>query len=187
MSYCCNIFPSSIKVVSEGTLSNIMDACATQHMTYRKEFFWSYQDCHLNSIILVDDTTHTPQGKGSVKVFLPRIWESIISNVWYVPSFKKTLLSLILIHHSSHQRVIEDGKIKINSIKDNYKIVMTGYEDGKLLRMKGIITPRMQEFAGLVETSITPIRLWHARFGHLNADHLFQLQKQGMVNGLPTF
>jgi hypothetical protein len=76
----------------------IKDIGSSQHMTYRKYLFWNYKYNHLSSIFLVDDTTHIPQGKGLVKVFLPGIGESIISNVWYVPSFKKTLLSLILIH-----------------------------------------------------------------------------------------
>jgi hypothetical protein len=42
--------------------------------------------------------------------------------------------------------------------------MMTRYEDGKLLRMKGIIIPRMKEFVGSIETGITPIRLWHVHF-----------------------
>ena len=49
----------------------MMDIGATQHMTHRKDFFWSYEDCHLNSIFLVDDSIHLPQGKGTMKVVLP--------------------------------------------------------------------------------------------------------------------
>ena len=64
---------------------------------------------------------------------------------------------------------------------------MTGYEDGKMLRMKGIVIPRHSDFAGTTSTNISPIRLWHVRYGHLNFDNLSQLQKQGMVKGLPTF
>ena len=75
----------------------IMDTGATQHMTHRKDFFWSYEDCHLNSIFLVDDSIHLPQGKGTVNVDLPGIGERLISNVWYVPTFKKNLLSLVVI------------------------------------------------------------------------------------------
>jgi len=75
----------------------ILDSCATQHMTCRHDFFWNFQDCQLNSICLVDDTKHTPYGKGAVKVFLLGIGEKMISNVWYVPTFKKILLSLVTI------------------------------------------------------------------------------------------
>ncbi len=156
-------------------------------MTCRHDFFWNFQECQLNSIFLFDDRKHTPYGKGVVKVFLPDIGEKMISNVWYVPSFKKNLLSLVTIRQAGHQVIMEDGLVKINSMNQNLKTVMTGYEDGKLLRMKGTVIPRHSDFAGAVTTGISPIRLWHVRYGHLNFESLSQLQKQGMVKGLPTF
>ena len=61
---------------------------------------------------------------------------------------------------------MEDGLVKINSVKHNLKTVMTGYEDGKLLQMKGIVIPRHSDFAGAGTTSISSIRLWHVRYGH---------------------
>jgi hypothetical protein len=75
----------------------ILDTGATQHMCYRKYYFWTYQDMELNPIYLADDTTHTPQGKGSVHFSLPGIGKVLLSNVWYVPTFKNNLLSLVLI------------------------------------------------------------------------------------------
>lgn len=36
------------------------------------------------------------------------------------------------------------------------KEVMTGYEDGKLLRMKGTVIPRNSDFAGVASTNISP-------------------------------
>jgi hypothetical protein len=47
----------------------LLDIGATQHMTFRRDLFWSFHECKLNSIFLADDTMHTPRGKGSVKVF----------------------------------------------------------------------------------------------------------------------
>jgi hypothetical protein len=67
------------------------------------------------------------------------------------------------------------------------KTMMTSYEYGKLLRMKGTIIPRYSDFAGAVSTCISPIILWHVRYAHLNFESLSQLQKQGMVKGLPAF
>lgn len=52
------------------------------------------------------------------------------------------------------------------------KIVMSGYEYGKLLRMKRIVIPRNFDFAGAVSKDISPIRLWHVRYGHLNFESL---------------
>ena len=96
----------------------------------------------------------------------------MISNVWYVPTFKQTLLSLVTIRQAGHMVIMEDGLVKINSVKKNMKTVMTGYEDGKMLRMKETVIPRNFDFAGAESTDISPIRLWHVRYGHLNFDSL---------------
>jgi hypothetical protein len=156
-------------------------------MTFRRDFFWNFQECHLNSIFLEDNNKHNPYGKGVVKVYLPDIREQMISNVWYVPTFKKNLLSLVTIQQEGHQVIMEDGLVKINSVKQNMKTMMTSYEDGKLLRMKGTVIPRHSDFVGAISTCISPIRLWHVRYGHLNFESISQLKKQGMVKGLPTF
>ena len=153
-------------------------------MTFRHDFFWDFKECHLNPFFLADRTQHNTYVKGVVKVYLPDIGERLISNVWYVPTFKKNLLSLVTIRQAGHQVIMEDGLVKINSVKQNMKIVMTGYEDGKLLRMKWTVIPRHSDFAGSVSTGISPIILWHVRYGHLNFESLSQLQKQGMVKGL---
>jgi hypothetical protein len=65
----------------------ILDTGATQHMCYGKDFFWTYQEMELNPIYLANDTTQTPQGKGSVQFFLPRIGKLLLSNIWYAPYF----------------------------------------------------------------------------------------------------
>ena len=83
--------------------------------------------------------------------------------------------------------IMQDGSVKINSIKQNMKTIMRGYEDGKLLRMKGTVIPKHCHFTGAASIDISPIRLWHVRYGHLNFESLSQLQKQSMVKGLPTF
>jgi hypothetical protein len=69
-------------------------------MTYHIDYFWNYQDVQLNPIYLVDDKTHIPQGKGSIKVFLLGIGEKWFSNVWYVPNFKKKFV--ILSHNPTN-------------------------------------------------------------------------------------
>jgi hypothetical protein len=154
-------------------------------MTFRCDLFWNFQECHLNSVFLADNTKHTPNGKGVVKVYLPGIGERMISNVWYVPTFKKNLLSLVTIRQEGHQVIMEDGLVKINLVKQNMKTMMTGYEDEKLLRMKGTVIPRHSDFAGAVSTCSSPIRLWHVRYEYLNFEIISQLKKQGMVKGLP--
>jgi hypothetical protein len=71
-------------------------------MTFIRDFFWNFQEYHLNSAFLEDNTKHNPYGKGVVKVYLPNIGERMISNLWYVPTFKKNLLSLVMIQQVGH-------------------------------------------------------------------------------------
>jgi hypothetical protein len=119
----------------------IIDIGATQHMCYRKYYFWTYQDMEPNIIYLADGTTHTPQGKGPFHFSLPGIGKVLLSNVWYVPTFKNNSLSLALIRQGSHRIIMEDGLIKINSVKHDFKMVMTGYEDEKLLTIQDMVIP----------------------------------------------
>lgn len=102
----------------------------------------------------------------------------MISNVWYVPTFNKNLLSLLTIRQAGHLVIMDDDLVKINSVKQNMKTMMIGYEDGKLLRMKGTHILINSEFAGARSTNISPIILWHVRYGHLYFESLSQLQKR---------
>jgi hypothetical protein len=165
----------------------ILDTWATQHMTYHKECFWNYKDVQLNTIYLIDDTTHITQGKGSVKVFLPGIDEKWISNVWYVPCFKKQLLSLVTIRQVGHKIVTQYGLVKIKSEKDNLKTIMSTYEDGKLLIMNGKVIQRKQEVSTIVNSEMSSFSVWHFQFGHLKFDSLLKLKSQDLVKGFPTF
>jgi len=78
-----------------------------------------------NSIFLADDTTNTPYGKGLVKVSLPEIGEKMISNFWYVPTFKNNLLYLVMIQQAVYQIIMEYGLVKINITIFFLKTVMT--------------------------------------------------------------
>ena len=64
---------------------------------------------------------------------------------------------------------------------------MTGYEDGKLLKLKGC-SATVQNFAymsQLEEGNLSSSLLWHARFSHLNYNRLFLLTKNGVYD-FPT-
>ena len=79
-----------------------------------------------------------------------------------------------------------DGIVEIRKSSDN-QVTMTGYEDGKLLKLKGS-SARVQKYAYFSqhgEGNLSSRLLWHARFGHLNYNSLHLLRKNG-VFGFPT-
>ena len=79
-----------------------------------------------------------------------------------------------------------DGIMEIRRSFDN-KVVMTGGEDEKLLKLNGGAA-KSRNFAYLTHQekgTLSSSILWHARFGHLNFDDLHLLKKRGFL-GLPT-
>jgi hypothetical protein len=165
----------------------ILDTGDTQQMCYIKDYFWTYHDTKVNPIYSVDDTSHTPQEKGSVHFILPRIGKVLLSNVWYVPYFKNIFLSLVLIREGGHQIIMEDGLIKINLVKNKLKTMMNGYEYGIFFTIQGIVIPHNEDLTTLVDLSFTSLRSWHYRFFHLNFESLSKIKSEEMVKGLPTF
>jgi hypothetical protein len=71
------------------------------------------------------------------------------------------LLSLVTIKQVGHQIVMQDGLVKIKLEKDNLKTIITGYEDGKLLRINGKVIQRKQEVATTVNSEMSSFKLWH--------------------------
>jgi hypothetical protein len=84
----------------------------------------------------------------------------------------RKIVILVSIRQVGHQIIMEYGLVKINLIKENLKIMMTRYEDAKLLRMKGKVIPKKHDFAGAINSEISSFRLWHFQFGLLNFESL---------------
>ena len=74
-----------------------------------------------------------------------------------------------------------DGIVEIRKSSDN-QVIMIGYEDGKLLKLKGS-SARVHNYAYLSqhgEGNLSSSLLWHARFGHVNYDSLCLLRNNGV-------
>ena len=79
-----------------------------------------------------------------------------------------------------------DGIVEIRNSYDN-KVIMIGYENGKLLKLKGC-PATIQNFSymyQLEQGNLSSSLLWHARFGYLSYNSLRLLRKNG-VYGFPT-
>ena len=122
----------------------------------------------------------------SIKLKLPGFFDFVLKNVVYIPVLHRSLVSLVHIRHQRPSIHMFDGIVEIRKSTDN-KVIMTGYEDGKLLKLKGS-SIRAQNIAYLSqhgEGNLSSSSLWHAIFGHLNYNSLCLLRKNG-VFGFPT-
>ena len=117
---------------------------------------------------------------------MPGFPDFLLKNVLYLPELQRTLLSLVQIRLQGHSIHMFDGIIEIRNSSDN-QVIMTRYEDGKLLKLKSS-SATVQNYAYLSqhgEGNFSSSLLWHARFGHLNYNSLRLLRKNG-VFGFPT-
>jgi len=123
---------------------------------------------------------------GTIRLKFPGLPDFLLHNVLYLPKLQRSLLSLVHIRQQGHFVHMIGGKVEIRKDYDNM-LVMTGMEDGRLLKLNGTYahthnaTYLSDHGEGIMSSSL----LWHARFGHINYDSLCILRKNG-VYGLPT-
>lgn len=183
----CNLGIEEIFSTSFSSWNDIwlLDTGATCHTTFRKDFFETFNDKVDGVVYFANRSQLKPLGIGSVRLKLPRLEDYILSNVLYLPQFKRNLISLVHIRQQGHSIHMYDGIIEIKRASDRV-IIMTGVEEDKLLKLKGT-SSTSHHIAHLVQHSgnLSSSLLWHARFGHISYDSLKLLKRNG-VQGLPT-
>ena len=84
---------------------------------------------------------------GTIQLKMPGFPDFLLKNVLYLPELQRILLSLVQIRQQGHSIHMFDGIVEIRKSSDN-QVIMTGYEDGKLLKLKGS-SARVQNYAYL--------------------------------------
>ena len=83
-----------------------------------------------------DKSSLKPKGMGTIQLKMPRFPDFLLKDVLYLPELQRSLLSLVEIQQRGHSIHMFDGIVEIRKSSDN-QVIMTGYEDGKLLKLKG--------------------------------------------------
>jgi hypothetical protein len=107
--------------------------------------------------------------------------------VLHVPSLSANILSIYQITHSGSRRKVEftPDSVVITDISTGSQLAHGIADQGS----------RLYFFSHFVPKSISTVflsqyndinRLWHEIFGHLNYKYFHQLNKENMVEGLPT-
>ena len=76
---------------------------------------------------------------------MPSFPDFVLKNVLYLLELQRSLLFLVQIRQQGHSIHMFDRIVEIRKSFDN-KVIMTGYEDGELLKLKGCSTT-VQNFA----------------------------------------
>ena len=77
---------------------------------------------------------------------------------------------------------IDKYKCHVKDFQDHYRVIVTGSRLGGLYKLDAI----KGNHQALAASTISDVKLWHQRYGHLNHNDLMLLQKNSMVEGLPV-
>ena len=123
---------------------------------------------------------------GDVTLVLSSDFELVLKNTFYIPSFRRNLISVICLDRQGFKFTIGDDKI--NLMLDS-QIVGYGSIDGVLYKL--FLASDNIPSSLVVENSIAKrskveeksFKLWHKRLGHISRERVERLSKE---NILPT-
>ena len=105
-------------------------------MTFRKDCFEELNESIDGIVYFSDKSSITPKGMGTIRLKMPGFPDFLLKNVLYLPELQRSLLSLVEIRQRGHSIHMVDGIVEIRNSSNN-QVIMTGYKDGKLLKLKG--------------------------------------------------
>jgi hypothetical protein len=118
------------------------------------------------------------EGFGQATIKMKTCNYVLLSNVLYVPSLEKNLVSIYFLEDKGNIIAFMDGKVlswhKDSSI-ENARVI--GSHEGNLYRLLE------QNKEALVHDEVNPNELWHIRYAHINYQSLPFLKR--IIEGIP--
>jgi hypothetical protein len=165
-----------------GTLEDdiwIIDSGASRHMTGDQVKFSNLNKKRTSyKVELGGKSTYPVEGIGQASVKLKTGKNVHLSNVLYVPSLEKNLVSISCLEDKGNIIAFVDGKVlswSRDSSIENARVI--GTREGRLYRL----LERNDE--ALVHDEVNPNELWHRRYAHINYQALPFLER--IVEGIP--
>jgi hypothetical protein len=159
----------------------ILYSGASHHMAAIKDILSSLTTFTGPPILMGDDIPIEVTRQGRVE-----IQHGSFKNVLHVPKLSMNLLYVYQITHKCTRKRVESplDSMTIYDMHDNSKtIVGEVNQQSRLYTFSKFIAK--YEPALLLTHFDDDSRPWHERFAHLNSRYMQQLNKQGMVKGLP--
>jgi hypothetical protein len=168
-------------VVVEANLVNnitewVLDTGATRHICATKELFQEFEEATDGDIVYMGNSaTAGVCGKGKILLKLTSGKTLALSNVLFVPSMRRNLVSGALLNKAGLKIVLESDKIVITK---NGDFVGKGYLNGGLFVLNTI---EMNNNASGSIYIVESIDVWHDRLGHLNFASIKRLRTMDLL------
>lgn len=173
--------------VENGTVTDyknvwIADSGATEHMSFRIEWFVDYKLCDVERFVQIANGVRLPiRGTGTILIEakVDGVWEKRhLKNVQHVPELKQNLFSTASATSKGFQIMLTNDGCKL---MDPAGIVYAvGVKDNsKQLRM--VFRQRIDEHANSATVTLQQL---HHRLGHLNVDAIKRMCNQNLIEGV---
>ncbi|KAH9689170.1 Integrase catalytic domain-containing protein [Citrus sinensis] len=180
------IIYSEATTLSEGRkrLSDVwlIDLGATWHMTFRREWFHTYEPISGGSVYMGNDHALEITGIGTVKIKMFDSTIRTIREVRHVNGLKKDLLSLGQMDSHGYKTHVENGIMKI--VKGALVLMKAEKIGANLYMLKG---ETLQEADACVASNgEESSMMWHLKLGHMSEQGLKILSKRKLLPGLKS-
>lgn len=158
----------------------ILDTGCTFHMTPRKDWFESLSSSDGGSVKMANDSVSVVKGIGSIRIQNDDGTTILLTNVRYVPTMSKNLISLGTLEEGGCWFQSKEGVLKV--IK-GCRVMMKAVKTDRLYLLKGkVITGE----ANAINKDSDETKLWHSRLGHIGQKGLEVLTKKGCLQRCKT-
>ncbi|KAA0055836.1 ty1-copia retrotransposon protein [Cucumis melo var. makuwa] len=159
----------------------ILDTGALRHFCTNRELLHDYEDTADGECVFMGNSaTAGVIGKGKVILKLTSGKTLSLSNVLYVPSLRRNLVSGSLLNRAGLKIVLEGDKVVLTK---NGDFVGKGYLSNGLFVLNTIsMNANASSSAYLIES----VNLWHGRLGHVNFASIRKLKDMRLINTSET-
>lgn len=163
----------------------LSDCAASGHITYHREWLKNYRPAETH-LFTGTDAAVKVAGIGDVEIvrLIDGVWEpGVIEGVWYIPGFKKNLISVGKLTTRPGVRALYEGN-RVTFMKGDNKIVVGEKLDNNTYKL--FIKSRPAKLNSRMEVCVTAseTNLWHERMAHVHTSRLNEMARRDIVSGL---
>ncbi|XBI71622.1 hypothetical protein VPH35_065793 [Triticum aestivum] len=157
-----------------------LDSGASNHMTGDRTAFAELDNAITGSVRFGDGSVVQIEGRGTVAFGTKRGAQRALTDVYYIPRLKSSVVSLGQLDENGCDINVHHGILSVHDRRGNL-IIKVKRSSNRLYKLH--IHPVRPVCLGARTDNVS--WRWHARFGHLHIDALQRMARGGMVRGLP--
>ena len=160
----------------------LLDSACSHHMCPNRDWFVDFRELEGGDVYTANNNPCATTGIGSIRLKNHDGSIRILTDVRYVPSLTKNLISVGTLESKGFTVMAKDGVMKVIS---GALVVMKGIrKNNNLYYYHGSTITGIVAAASSDDREIEATRLWHRRLGHAGEKSLNILVKQGLLKGV---